>query len=249
LINVSGVGFIDASGSVGASGGTDCGLATLGAPGAVRLVANSVSVTGGVCAAVFRIEAPSGSASYSQGITYCDSYAPPIAPVIATINTQIVPTEPPSLQVVSIGGYAVPPNSGSSFSTIDLLLPYQLQDPIPVVVQATNVPPGSPVTINFSDSSTATFPPANLAGTSSSSTATLYVSGLNRVGIVYLFVSTTFDASQVVMNIHPSDGSAVARVELASALGRRTRYRFLRRDNTEVNPSELPSDLRTLFGL
>jgi hypothetical protein len=141
------------------------------------------------------MEAPTGSDSYTGSGT---------PPVIATINPDIVPTKPPSLQIVSVGGYTVPPNSGSSFTTIDLLLPNQLQDPIAVVVKATNVPVGSPVTINFNNSPSATFPPVNLSGTKASSTATLLVSGLNRTGVVYLFVSTTFNASQIAQNIASS---------------------------------------------
>ena len=183
-------------------------------------------------------------ASYTGGSGDClSSNGSPTPPVIATINPQIVPNNPPSLQIVSIGGFAVPPNSGSSFSIIDLLLPNQLQDPIPVVVQASNVPAGSPVTINFSNSTSAAYPPASLAGTSASSTATVYVSGLNRAGVVYLFVSTTFSASQISKNIDLFDPGAVSKIEVASALGRHSRYRFFQRDGAEVSPSNLTSDL------
>jgi hypothetical protein len=186
------------------------------------------------------MEAPAGSNSFTGSGT---------TPVIATINPLIVPVNPPSLQIVSIGGYQVPPGSGSSFSTIDLLLPNQLQDPIAVVVQATNVPVGSPVTINFSNSGGATYPPVNLAGSTASSTATVYVSNLNRNGVSYLFVSTTFSASLVSKNLNPSGPTAVHTIELATALGRPTRYRFLKRDGLEISPSKLPPDLKLVFGL
>lgn len=239
-ITIPSGGIINANGSQGFSTGP-CGYAgTFGASGAVRLVANSINVAGSVSASVFRMEAPTGSDSFAGSGT---------PPVIATINSQIVPANVPSLQITSIGGYAVPANSGSSFSTVDLLLPSQLTDPLAVVVQATNVPPGSPVTINFSNSPSATFPAASLTGSIASSTATLNVSGLNRSGVVYLFVSTTFSASLVSKNLKPLDPAAVSRIELASGIGWVTRYRFLRRDGTEVCPSALPTDLKSQFGL
>jgi hypothetical protein len=186
------------------------------------------------------MEAPTGSNYYSGTGT---------PPVIATINPDVVPTNPPSLQIVSVGGYTVPPNSGSSFTTIDLLLPSQLQDPIAVVVKATNVPVGSPVTINFNNAPSATYPPVNLAGTKASSTATLSVSGLNRTAVVYLFVSTTFNASQIAHNLNALDPDAVSKIEVATSLGRPTHYRFLKRDDTEMSPSKLPYELRSIFGL
>jgi len=238
---------ITVSGAIVASGDSalgECNVSPFrgfgGPPGAIRLVANANNVSGSTSASVFRMEAPAGSNSFTGSGT---------TPVIATINPLIVPANPPSLQIVSIGGYQVPPGSGSGFSTIDLLLPNQLQDPIAVVVQATNVPVGSPVTINFSNSGGATYPPVNLAGTTASSGATVYVSNLNRNGVSYLFVSTTFSASLVSKNLNPFGPTAVNTIELATALGRPTRYRFLKRDGSEISPSKLPPDLKLVFGL
>ena len=67
--------------------------------------------------------------------------------------------------------------------------------------------------------------------------------------MVYLFVSTTFDASQVSKNINPFDPAAVSKIEVASAIGRHSHYRFFQRDGTEVSPSNLTSDLKLVFGL
>ena len=214
-------------------------LSTPGASGAVRLVANSVTVTGNLTAAIVRLEAPLGSNNYSGGGT---------PPIISTINPILVPTNPPSLTIVSVGGYPVPSYSGSSFNTIDLMLPTQLQDPIPVVVQATNVPVGSPVSVAFSGSASATSTTANLSGTASSSSATVYVSGLTRSAVSYLFVSASFNASQVAQNIGPAS-NRVSTIKVASGIGQKSTYRFLRRDGTEVDPRAISPDLRRAFGL
>ena len=235
-------GGINASGaSVGSVPGGYCwGSSTSGANGAVRLVANSINVGGSVSASVFRMEAPTGSDSYTGSGT---------PPVIATINSKVTPSPQPTLRIVSIGGYKVPAQSGSSFTTIDLLLPNSLVDPIAVVVQASHVPVGSPVTISFNNSPNATFTPATLQGTTASSSATLNVSSLNRSGVSYLFVMATFDASLIAKNINPTDPNAVSKIEVATSVGRPSSYRFLRRDGSEVPEDQLPSELKFSLGL
>ena len=228
--------------SGGCGGGCNGGGGSLGGAGAIRLVSNSIIVSGGFNAAIVRLEAPLNAVIMnSQGGT---------PPVISTINPAIVPLNPPVLNIISIGGYPVPSYSGSSFSTIDVMLPTQLQDPIPVVVQATNVPVGSPVSIAFSGSSGATSTTANLAGTNASSSATVYVSGLIRTqAVTYLFVSTTFSASLISTNLNKANPSGISKIELAAAPGQKTKYRFLREDGSEVSVAKVPEDIRRLFGL
>ena len=235
---------VAANGDIRANpGGFACGptgASATGGAGAIRLVSNSLNVGGGLSAAVVRLEAPLGA------LTYTGSGTPP---VLSTINPVIVPSNPPALNIISIGGYPVPSYSGSSFTTIDVLLPSQLTDPIPVVVQATNVPVGSLVSIAFSGSSGATSTSASLAGTTASSTATVYVSGVSRSGVSYLFASTTFSASLIASNIDKANPSGISKIELAAAPGQKTKYRFLRDDGTEISIATVPEDIRRLFGL
>lgn len=213
---------------------------TVGGAGAIRLVSNSINVAGNLSAAIVRLEAP------LSALTYNGSGTPPVR---STINPAIVPTNPPALNIISIGGYPVPSYSGSSFSTIDVMLPAQLQDPIPVVVQATNVPVGSAVSIAFSGSIGAASTTANLAGTSASSTATVYVSGVSRSAVSYLFVSSTFSASLIAGNLNKTNPIGLSKIELAAAPGQKTNYRFLRDDGSEISAARVPEDIRRLFGL
>lgn len=213
-----------------------------GADGAIRLVSNSINVTGSLSSvSVVRLEAP------LNALVYTGSGTPPVR---STINPLIVPANLPSIVFSAIAGYQVPSYSGSSQTTIDLMLPTQLQDPLPVVVHATNVPVGTPVSLSFSAASagTAISTTATLSGTTASSSATLYVSGLNRSAITYLFVMATFDPAFIANNLKQSGPNAVARVELASAVGESTTYRFLRRDGTELDPSNVPAELRRALG-
>ena len=213
---------------------------SMGAPGAIRLVANTINVSGGLSAAVVRLEGPSGHVTYAGSGTN---------PVVSTINPVIAPTNPPAVSFSSIGGYQVPSSSGGSFTTIDVLLPTQLQDPIPIIVKGTNIPVGSPVSISVSGPGGPTFTTATLSGTTASSTATLYASGLSRSGVTYLFVLATFDPTLIASNLKQVGPNAVARVELAAAPGRETTFRFLRRDGSEVTLSNVPVELRRALGL
>jgi len=219
-----------------------------GSGGAVRLVANSITVgytsdgeySPNIAAAVVRFEAPLGQVNYAN---CCGT-----APVISTINPEIAPTKPPSLTILSIGGYPVPSYSGSSFSSIDLLLPAQWADPIPVVVQGNNVPVGSPVTVNFSGSPSATSTTANLTGTSATSTVTVYISNVNRGAVTYLFVSATFDPTLIAQSVPQKGPNAVSKIELAAAIGAKTQYRFFRPDGSQVPFDRVPSALRQALG-
>lgn len=208
--------------------------------GAIRLVANSLTVGGGFSAAIVRLEAPLNALTYTGSGT---------VPVRSTINPIIVPASPPQLTIQSIGGYTVPSYSGSSLSTIDLLLPNQLPDPIPVIVQAKNVPVGSPITIKFNGSLTATATTATLTGTMAMSTATLYISGLTRSALTYLFVMATFDPTVITSNLKYSDREVVSKIEIAAAVGGSATYRFLDHNGRGLDLSMVPAELRRAFGL
>lgn len=237
-VSVAATGYINAN-----PGGAVCSSVPWsfqGGAGAIRLVSNSLNIGGLLNAAIVRLEAP------LTALTYTGSGTPPVR---STINPTIVPSNPPALNIISIGGYPVPSYSGSSFSTIDVVLPTQLTDPIPVVVQGINVPVGSPVSIAFSGSSGATSTTANLTGTNASSSATVYVSGVSRTVVSYLFVSTTFSASLISTNLNKTNPSGISKIELAAAPGQRTKYRFLRDDGSEISVTKVPEDIRRFFGL
>ena len=229
---------INAAGGYGADG---CSYSYwYGAAGAIRLVANAINVSGNFNASIVRLEAPTGQVTYTGSGT---------APVIAPINPEITPTHPPSLTIISIAGYPVPSYAGGSFTSIDLMLPSQLTDPLPVVVQGTNLPVGSPVTVNFSGSSSATSTTATLAGTTASSTATVYISNLTRANVTYLFVSATFDPTLITQNFKQTGPNLVSKIELAAAPGEKTTYRFLRADGSRVELEKVSADLRRALGL
>lgn len=214
-----------------------------GAPGAVRLVANAIDVQNSCfLATVARLEAPPGRLTYAPIL--CSSRASD--PVLSDVNPVVLPSLAPSLRITSIGGYPVPAASGASGFGASLLLPKQLPDPIPVVVEARNVPPGTVVRMSISGSPSATSTAAALSGTLQASTATLQVSGLSRDAISYLYVWVSFAPGQMSGQAPPSDHS-VAEIELRSDLRGHTQYRFLAADGSEVPKDQAPASLRRLL--
>lgn len=233
---------IKANGGCSFSNGGSCGSG-----GAIRLVANSINVAGilhalagsGSAHGVIRLEAP-------QGVLIFTGTSTPAA-ALSTINPVVVPSNTPSLQIVSVGGYPVPSYSGTRFDTVDLLLPNQITDPINVVVQGSNIPVGTQVKITSSAISTT----GTLQGTLQSSTATLTISNLDRtVGAVnYLFVYATFNPPAISQNYNPKGRDQVTKVRLESAPGARSKFVFLRKDGTEIDPKRLPPAFLQEFGM
>ncbi len=234
-IVIASSGSISVTGVISANGGSSQGS---GSPGAIRLVSNSINVSGGLNAAVARLEAPSGNVAYTGS---------GVVPVVATINPVVVPVNPPTISISSIGGYAAPSATGATWKTVDLLLPTQLPDPIAVVVQGNNLPAGAQASLSFSGS----FPNASpsTAALSGSSSTTFYVSGLNRTAVTVIFAVATFNPALLASNLKQSGPDAVAKVELAAALGQPTKYRFLRSDGSEVSPARVAAELRHILGM
>ena len=239
-------GKISISGTILADG-SYTGGSSFGSGGAIRIVANEVAITtsgqlyarcGGISGypdndGVILVETPTDKfiwGGYSQ---------PPIIP--STINPVLIPTSPPMLTIVSIGGYAVPAYSGVDPRVIDLLLPRQLADPLSVVVHASGVPVGTTVSLTVNPSTGVTSTPVALTGTLESSSATLSISGVSRSGLSYIFVYTTFDVAQGAGSGNPPGPDHVASVHLEAAPGGATQMTLLRDDGSAVDASRLPA--------
>ena len=241
-IVIASTGSIIIAGTVWAIGGQSA--EGFGSGGAVRLVANRIVLSGVISAVgqagnngIVRLEAPPGS------ISYTGSCSP--APILSTINPAIVASAAPQLRIVSVGGFLVPDSAGNRKDAADLVLPTQLPDPINVLVEASNIPPGSPVTVSFGTPNWGTAPAVPLAGSLANSTATIGVSGLNRNQLAFLYVQVLFAPPA------PDGGAAdvpesdrVTQVRLTSAPGAKPQFAFLRRDGAEVPVDRLPASMQ-----
>jgi hypothetical protein len=221
-----------------------------GSGGAIRLVANSLNVSGtfsacnvfGAKCGVVRLEAPSAS------LIFNGSSNPPVG--LFPINPSVVPSASPSLTIASIGGFAVPSYAGSRFDTYDMLLPNQLTDPISVVVHANNIPVGTQVTVGVVNGSpNATSTPGTLAGTFDSSTGTATISNLNRTAVTYLLATATFDPPMGAMRFNPKGLDRVAKIRVVASPGSKPKFVFLRNNATEIDLARVPRRFLKQLGL
>jgi len=242
---------------IGGSGGIDaspynrhCGI--YGSGGAVRLVANRITMTGAIYAkgtaycsggatdggdGIVRLEAPSGF------LSFLGNSQP--APILSTVNPTIVAPAAPGLRIVSVGGFLVPDSAGSRKDAADLVLPKQLPDPINVLVEATNIPVGSVVTVSFGTSNQGTTAGVPLSGTLAQSTATIGVSGLNRNLLAYLYVQVLFAPPAAAAGAAPATESGrVTHVRMTTAPGEKPHFAFLRQDGAEIPANRLPATLQ-----
>jgi hypothetical protein len=236
------------------------GAAFGGSGGAIRLVANRVELAGNgqlyaqgcwSCgyregwngnAGIIRIEAPVG-----QTFIATPSYVIP-PPLVGLPNNEIVRGDPPMLRIASVGGQLVPPGAGARTYAADILLPITIPDDVPVVVNAANIPVGTDVTLGFLSANQGTVVTGTLTGTFVSSTATLHLTGLNRVaGVVTSFYVTAVFAVPAPGGGGAPGPDAVANVRLTAPLGEPVRYAFLRADGSEIDPARVPAELRARF--
>lgn len=217
-----------------------------GSGGSIRLVANSINVSGtlnacgGACG-VIRLEAPIGA------LTFTGTSNPPA--VLSTINPAIASTSSPSLTIVSIAGSPVPSYAGQRFDAVDILLPNQIPDPITVLVQGNNVPLGTQVSVRaLNGSATATSTPSSLQGTFASSTASPTISGLTRTGVTYLLASATFDPPAGSGHLNQKGANFVDKIRIDSLIGAKPKFVFLRKDGSEIKPEMLAREFLQQFG-
>lgn len=218
---------------------------TAGSGGAIRIVSNSINISGNLFAregnpGIIRIEAPAGQRNFS-------GTANP-TPVFAEINPVITPTNPPTLTIASIGGYAVPSYSAGRPDRVDLMLPTQLTDPIPIVIQGTNVPSGTQVQLQLSGSS-GTATGCTLTGGPGPVSCNASVSGLNRNGVSTLLAVAVFDPSSQAAVFNPKGENQVAKVRLETALGKQSKYAFLRANGSEIDAKKLSPQFLQQFGM
>ena len=228
----------------GANPGYSCPRS--GSGGAIRLIANSISVIGSLSAGgcnssgVIRVEATQ--------LDFRGSAGPPAT--LSPINPTIISSANPLLTIVSVGGYPVPSYSGSRFDTVDLLLPNQLPDPVNVIVQATNIPSGTPVQVGFpSGGASATSTTCTLTGGPGPLQCTATISNLNRTGVTYLLATATFTPSNSLAQYNPKGANQVAKIRVEAVLGATPKYIFLRNDNSVIDTAKISKEFLRGFGV
>jgi hypothetical protein len=172
---------INITGSILANGGTEgtpiSVLAGAGSGGSIHLIAPSINGSGTVNAVggngsttapngAIRIEA----GTYTNGLGLSTPYT-----VASTPNLYLPNASPGTITVVSVGGVSLPATPTGSFVTPDASI--NSTPAVPVVINGTNIPVGTVLTLQFfSDSGTDfTVQAPALAGTLAQSTTTVQV--------------------------------------------------------------------------
>ncbi len=201
---LKGEGMISATGGAGGTGGYSAGGA--GGAGRIRIEVNTISRT--------------------------SNTTPPY--VFGGAPIAVFPTIKPSLNITKIGGIAVPSIPTGTFSSPDIVLPTTTANPIAVVVEASNIPSGSTVTVTivpeFGQPSSAT---ALLSGTDSLSTATVQSTFSTRtINIVMAAATFTLTASNS-MPLY-AEGERVVKMKVASVLGGKSSIIYITESGKEV---------------
>jgi len=194
-----------------------------GSGGAIRLVANSISgfvmlnVNGGSGGG------NAGGAGYIRVETFNTTGFSPNnqgAPVSSALPSTAVPTNIPSLQIVSIAGVAVPANPIGSFQgSPDVVLPTTQTNPVSVVINAANIPVGTTVNLTATPASgTGASATTTLAGSLSSSSGTASISLPG--GLTVLTATSIIDLA-TLGDLRPLfiNGEKVEKIEVASRIG------------------------------
>lgn len=188
-------GTISANGGAGAgstisSSGNASGSGGGGSGGSIRLIANYISGSGSLSANGGSGGTASNYTSYNNGgsggkgrirleaITVSSTLT--VSPNPASIqqniadNHQIFPTDIPTLTIASVGGVQVPSAPKGLIGAPDVSIPYNITNPVTVVVNAKNVNTGTTVTVKASPSSgSQTSGTGTLSGTVESSSASI----------------------------------------------------------------------------
>jgi len=205
-----------------------------GSGGAIRIVANSITVSGSLtacgrsCDGVIRLEAPSGRVLVTS---------PNIRPaaIVSEINPILVANGPiPNLQVVSVGGFPVSTYSGSRHGLVDVLLPSTLPDPIPIVLRGSNIPPGTRVQARVVGSPDATTSGGILQGSLESSQTTINVAHVDRSAVTHFFFYATFEPATPLAVLAGGREQQVAKVRIETHLAGGTQVAYLRADGSPV---------------
>ncbi|MGO9203792.1 MAG: hypothetical protein ACLQM8_25000 [Limisphaerales bacterium] len=196
-IMIAASGSISINGWIYADGGDAGGAAGCGSGGAIRLVATTVTGSGVIAAG------PGGEGSSlvtgGDGRIRIDSFQNTFGgtldgevsqgyqPIIIPVTGQGV-----QLSIASVGGASVSANPSGQLVSPDAIISAQQEDPVPVVVNCSNLPLNTPITLSVKpvNGSPVSAVGYNATGTLASSAATISINMPRGGGIIYATAAT-----------------------------------------------------------
>ena len=243
-------GTITVNGAISANGGGGATLNNLnsyagggggGSGGSIRLIANTISGNGALTAN----GGGGGSSSWGYGgsggagrirleasnVLRTAATSPPMT---LGYPYAVTPPNMPSLTISSIGGVSSPTVPKGAFGAPDVMLPYNIKNPVTIVVTGSNIPTGQTVTVKASPSvGSATSASATLEGTEASSTASLSLSIATAYPSI-ITASVTFQLSAANGAPIYAMGELVEKVRVSSALGGKSLVTYITASGKEV---------------
>jgi hypothetical protein len=178
-------GTLNLSGTIYSFGGQNSGYEGAGSGGAIRLVASTIMGQGSINTyssgggnGRVRIDATVNNfAGNISSATYTQGYQPIILPA----------GQQPYLSIVSVAGLPAPSNPTGSAATPDVSIAGQVANPMPVVVQCSNLALNTTITLRISPQTAPEIyaTAVNSSGTQASSTATFSVNMPHGGGLMY----------------------------------------------------------------
>ena len=244
-------GAITANGGNGANGEAHVyyygGGGGGGSGGSIRLLANTLSGNG-------TLSAVGGTGGYGYGGTTRGGAGsvgririeaanvlrngPTTPPPSLGYPNAVNPTNISTLKITSIGGVSVPAIPKGTFGDPDVILPFNIRNPVTVTVSATNIPVGQTVTIALLPSGgTGSSATGTLSGTDTASTADV---ALNISSAYPSLITATVTYELSAMNIKDFyiGGEKVERVRVAANLGGKSSVTYITASGREI-PAEL----------
>jgi hypothetical protein len=243
-IVIASSGTITLSGSINASGGSG-GAASFGAgPGAggsggsVRLVANSIAGAGTI-----NVSGGAGVSSGSPGRIRIEAFTNNATLNVGGLASSLSVGQPTTvalsgiaLRIVSVAGVPAPTAPTGSYTTPDIVLPPETPIPVAVVLDASNIPPGTTIAVTATPQTapTTTAISTPLAGSLASSTATASLA-ISATQASVLSASASFTLS-AASGGGPAlaDGEPVEHVRVTTTLGEESSVSFITRAGREI---------------
>jgi hypothetical protein len=230
-------------------GGSANGGAGVGSGGAIHLIANKISGTGAILVNGGNSISNSGYVRTEANINTLSNIQGAIGVAITSVPSPPLPTGLGTITIQSIGGVAVPANSGGGVpSRVDITFPTPQTAPVTVVVATTNIPLNTLFTLTLATTTaaqggtgqvitaTGTINSGTVAAGSGSTTISLPV-GTSVIDVIAAFQLPTVQAMQLEKAI----GEKVARAEVRSRLGGDAGMDYITVSGRRINASSLNS--------
>lgn len=231
-------GVISAKGGDGVNGFNNYGGGGGGGSGgSIRLLANTISGSG-------TLSATGGTGGTRGGTGSVGRIRIEAATLLRTGTTTpppslgypyaVEPTDMPTLKITAVGGISVEGVPRGTFGDPDVILPFNIKNPVTVTVSAVNIPVGQTVTVTALPASGAgTFSAGTLTGTDTASTVNI---PLNLTAAYPSLITATVTYELAAMNIKDFyiAGEKVERVRVAANLGGKSSVTYITASGREI---------------